>query len=155
MRTLPFVALLVSACTAPTPTDTQMRSAFQSNQSAFYQLRAKLCEFKEKRVIMMEPEWSLPLASASEKEIFYEMFKQVGARGVYYDGDCSFRLPVWSAGLAAGGSYKGYSYRPSNEWIGAVVETPLDNTAITVRGEKVFRSRPLGHDWYMYIQHWP
>ena len=103
---------------------------------------------------MMDPEWSEPKATDAERAEFYALFKVIGARGVYYDGDCSFRVLVWSVGLAGGGDYKGYSYNPQESWRGSVVTQPLDETDRS-SAKKIFVSRALKDDWYLYFQHWP
>ena len=103
---------------------------------------------------MMEPEWSQPTASEEERAEFYALFKEIGASGVYYDGNCSFRLPVWSVGFAGGGDYKGYSYNPQEHWRGVLTSQPLDEIDRSNQ-QRIFASRALKGDWYLYLQHWP
>lgn len=103
---------------------------------------------------MMDPEWADPKIDDAERAQFHSIFKKIGAKGVYYDGSCSFRIPVWSIGFAGGGDYKGFSYRPQPHWLGSVTEGSLDQ-ARRDGGETVFLSRRIDGDWFLYFQHWP
>jgi hypothetical protein len=56
--------------------------------------------------------------------------------------------------MAGGGDYKGYAYRPSAHWLGAVTGDALDQID---RGASqiIFTSRRLEGDWFLYFHHWP
>lgn len=103
---------------------------------------------------MVDPEWADPQRSEAARVELYALLERVGAKGVYYDGACSMRLPVWSVGMAGGGDYKGYAYRPSAHWLGAVTGDALDQID---RGASqiIFTSRRLEGDWFLYFHHWP
>ncbi|WP_334107677.1 hypothetical protein [Methylobacillus sp.] len=103
---------------------------------------------------MLDPEWSRPQAPQELKDQLYPLFKVAGVKGVYYEGQCSFRLPVWSVGLAGGGDYKGFSYRPIAHWKGEVINTPLD-TRDRERKDIYFASRPLENELFLFFHHWP
>jgi hypothetical protein len=128
--------------------------SFQVETRAFNELRELLCRTPDKRVVMMDPEWAQPKISEAERALFYSLFQKIGAKGVYYDGSCSFRIPIWSVGFAGGGDYKGYSYRPQPEWRGSVIEGNLDQVERDSK-QRVFVSRRLDGDWFLYFQHWP
>jgi hypothetical protein len=149
-----LLCVLLSACAKEPPTDENLRSVFAKERAAFEEIKTVLCALPAEQTVMLDPEWSKPAAGSNLKERLYPLFRKVGASGVYYEGDCSFRLSIWSVGLAGGGDYKGISYKPLPYWKGKVVEEPLDNFDRSSK-EISFLSRSLGEDWFMYFHHWP
>lgn len=150
-----LIFMIVGGCGNKVPTDVEMLAVFQTKKAQFEQLRNYLCACDERRVVMMDPEWSEPKISEGEKAKLYSLYKEIGAKGVYYDGDCSFRIAVWSVGFGGDGGYKYYSYRPrtSGSPEASVVST-LDN--VDRRSETIdFYLRPIEGDWYLAFAHWP
>lgn len=150
-----FISFIVSGCGSKVPEDKEMLAVFQNKEAQFEQLRTLLCSSNERRVVMMDPEWSEPQVSENEKAKLYSIYREIGAKGVYYDGDCSFRIAVWSVGLGGDGDYKYYSYRPNAEHTGrARVVSTLDKVD---RGSETveFYLRPIVGDWYLAFDHWP
>ncbi len=146
---------LVCGCSSEPPTDAQMLAIFQDNQPDFEMLRDQLCVQDERRVVVMDPEWSRPPASDTDKKTLYSIFKRIGATGVYYDGNCSFRVAVWSGGFGGDGDYKYYSYRPQES---IHIETQLvpsldevDRTSL----EHAYNLRPISEGWYLAFDYWP
>lgn len=152
---LKFLAWIVTTPRpTPPPTDEYLLWRFENEQHNFERLREMLCIRDAARTIMMDPEWSEPEASASEHSAFYELFRPIGAQGVYYDGQCSFRILVWSVGLAGGGDYKEYVYRPGARYRDVTLSANLDS--VNRSGEKVaFYKRHIKGDWFLVFEHWP
>ena len=150
-----LMSVIVGGCSSKAPTDAEMLAVFQHRKIQFEQLRNLLCANNGRRVVMMEPEWSDPKVSEDEKAKLYRLYREIGAKGAYYDGDCSFRIAVWSVGLAGSGDYKYYSYRPSaSSSHKASVLSTLDN--LDPKSETVeFYLRPIEGDWYLAFDHWP
>jgi len=149
------MCVLLSGCIgARTPSDVELIATFEKKISTFEELRSKLCKRSNEQFIMMSPEWSKPPVTEAEKENFYKIFREIGVKGAYYDGGCSFRLPAWSVGFAGGGDYKGYVYRPNERYKDAQVVASLDN--IEPESTKIeFYKRQLSGDWYLVFEHWP
>jgi hypothetical protein len=144
----------VSGCGSKPPSDAQLIATFDAKQTQFEQLRIHLCARGEKRIVMMDPEWSKPTVSTTEKQTLYGLFRELNVSGVYYDGNCSFRLPAWSVGFAGGGNYMEYVYRPDDRYKNAQVITNLDS--VNRDSSKVsFYLRPISGDWYLVFEHWP
>src|ERR1051326_5698963 len=95
---------LFAGCSDSPPNDAAMAGLFVKHHGTFLELRAHLCAHPEKFIVMMDPKWAEPKISEQEKARLYALFTQLGVRGVYYDGACSFRLPVWGDGFAGGGN---------------------------------------------------
>jgi hypothetical protein len=154
MRTFLSLATLLAACSNPQPTDALLISTYKAQRDTFLELRTVLCASQEKRVVMLDPEWSRPEISDKERAQLYPLLKKVNAKGVYYDGNCSFRIDVWSVGFVGGGDYKGYSYRPAEPWLGELVGSPLEKVDRPIN-ERFFVSLKIEDDWYLYLHHWP
>jgi hypothetical protein len=150
-----FLVSLLASCGEKPPSDAQMLDKFNRNKAVFISLRDSLCKDTGRRTVMMDPEWSEPKVSAEQKKALYEIFNEIDVNGVYYDGDCSFRLPFWSVGFSGDGDYKYYVYRPgANIKAQALI---LDNLDEVDRSslEAAFYLKPIGDDWYIEFDHWP
>ena len=152
--TLLLLSVLLSGCSKEPPTDDGLRSIFEEKRATFDEIKTVLCALPTEQVIMMTPEWSKPPVGSDLKDPLYPLFRKVGVSGVYYEGSCSFRLPIWSVGLAGGGDYKGISHKPLPYWKGKLVNEPLDNSDRNSK-EAIFLSRALAEDWFLYFHHWP
>ncbi len=133
-----------------------MLENFERNLSSFKELRDELCANPARRHIMMDPEWSRPEASEEVKATLYPIFRKIGAKGVYYDGECSFRVAYWSVGFGGDGDYKYYTYNPPlerNNDAKIFLETldRVDRASI----DHEFYLRPIADDWYLAFDHWP
>lgn len=150
-----MIISLVCGCSSEPPTDAQMLAVFQNNKTDFELLRDHLCKNDDRRMVMMDPEWSKPPTSEADKKTLYSIFKRIGAKGVYYDGNCSLRVAVWSVGLGGDGDYKYYSYRPQESiHIKTQIVSSLDEVD-RASLEHAYYLRPISEGWYLALDHWP
>ena len=151
----PFFASILSGCGGDPPTDEQMLSVFRENRDVFAELRESLCVDSDRRVVMMDPEWSEPEVLPQDKEQFYHLFQSINAKGVYYDGDCNMRIAVWSIGFGGDGDYKYYAHWPSGPRESEATErSSLDSIDRSALDIELFY-RPIEENWYLAFAHWP
>ena len=78
-----FISFIVSGCGSKVPEDKEMLAVFQNKKAQFEELQTLLCSSNERRVVMMNPEWSEPQVSENEKAKLYSIYREIGAKGVY------------------------------------------------------------------------
>jgi hypothetical protein len=151
-----ILSTIISGCISEQPpSDAVMIENFQKHKVQFAQLREYFCSQNERKIVMMDPEWSKPKATEEEKAYLYKIFKQISAKGLYYDGSCSFRVTVWSVGLGGDGDYKYYIYNPRNtEHLKYIVVSDLDNVD-RKSNTYDFYVRNIEGQWYLGFDHWP
>jgi hypothetical protein len=143
--------ITLTGCDNPPPSDESMIENFENNRAVFEELQKMICQDGYKTV-SMDPEWSKPEnLSAEAKEKYYALFKKIGVSQLQsYDG-CRAQFSVWSVGLAGGGDYKNYQYRPKEP--GNIMEN-LDTLQLN-QTDIVTYNRKVDVDWYLSYEHWP
>jgi len=139
------------------PSDERMLKTFHEKRDVFEELKDRMCADVAYEVVMMSPERSRPEIGEVEKQAFYRLFKEIGAKGVqsvHLAEGCSVDIATWSVGLAGGGDYKGYRFGPlihADEivWIESLDE--VDRSSLEIG----FFARKIDDDWSLYFDHWP
>lgn len=154
MRVLAYLiasALFISGCGGPPPSDQSLALHFQNDRAVFEQLKQLICAKNHRQHIMMHPEWSDPEISAQERAKYYPLLRQIGARGVLSEGNCSFTLPVWDL---ARSQVRGYSHGQYFVGDKRTMQVASMDTLPKGQGEVTFYLRPLTQDWKLYHVQW-
>lgn len=155
-----FALLLLPGCgdlLFPPPSDQELLRVFRDKQEVFNELVTRMCTGEAEKVVMMSPEWARPEIGEAEKQEFYRLFKEIGAKGAQaapWQGECILRIPVWSVGLGGDGDYKGYNFGRGLHGDVTVWLESLDG--VDRRSLEIsFFAREIDEDWSLYFDHWP